>query len=103
MFGENQNVWRILISFKNGQFLFFAFQIKPNNIKKFGHIFHSNLFSEFFEQAQGVAYMFREQPGVRMTRIWLGPLPFVVIYGAEEIEPILSSNKILTKMYGTKC
>uniref|UniRef100_A0A1I8BEX5 Cytochrome P450 n=1 Tax=Meloidogyne hapla TaxID=6305 RepID=A0A1I8BEX5_MELHA len=54
---------------------------------------------EFFEQAQGVAYMFKEQPGLRMARIWLGPLPFVLIYGAEECEPILSSNKVLLKLY----
>nr|CAD2190399.1 unnamed protein product [Meloidogyne enterolobii]CAD2190803.1 unnamed protein product [Meloidogyne enterolobii] len=54
---------------------------------------------EFFEQAQGVAYMFREQKGLRMARIWLGPLPFVIIFGAEESEPILSSNKVLHKLY----
>lgn len=54
---------------------------------------------EFFEQAQGLAYMFNEQPNVRMARIWLGPLPFVLIYGATECEPVLSSNRMLHKMF----
>lgn len=53
---------------------------------------------EFFEQAQGVGYMFKEQPD-RICRIWLGPLPFVLLYGAEECEAILSSNKMLTKLF----
>uniref|UniRef100_A0A915EL41 Cytochrome P450 n=1 Tax=Ditylenchus dipsaci TaxID=166011 RepID=A0A915EL41_9BILA len=53
---------------------------------------------EFFEQAQGIAYMFKEHVD-RVCRIWMGPLPFVVIYGAEECEAILGSNKILTKLF----
>uniref|UniRef100_A0A914XR75 Cytochrome P450 n=1 Tax=Panagrolaimus superbus TaxID=310955 RepID=A0A914XR75_9BILA len=53
---------------------------------------------QFFEQAQGVSYMFRESTE-RMCRIWLGPLPFVILYGADECEAILGSSKMLTKLF----
>uniref|UniRef100_A0AC34QXY8 Cytochrome P450 n=1 Tax=Panagrolaimus sp. JU765 TaxID=591449 RepID=A0AC34QXY8_9BILA len=53
---------------------------------------------EFFEQAQGISYMFRDSTE-RMCRIWLGPLPFVLLYGAEECEAVLGSSKMLTKMF----
>lgn len=58
----------------------------------------NNYILEFFEQAQGVAYMFNEHPQ-RICRIWMGPLPFVLFYGAEECEAILSSSKMLTKLF----
>ncbi|VDK80858.1 unnamed protein product [Onchocerca ochengi] len=51
---------------------------------------------EFFEQAQGLAYMLQAR-GERMCRIWMGPWPWVLLYGAEECEAILGSNKILDK------
>uniref|UniRef100_A0A914HH46 Cytochrome P450 monooxygenase n=1 Tax=Globodera rostochiensis TaxID=31243 RepID=A0A914HH46_GLORO len=53
---------------------------------------------EFFEQAQGIAYMFNER-NCRIARAWLGPIPFVFLFGAEEVEPVLNSNKMLTKMF----
>ena len=53
---------------------------------------------EFFEQAQGVSYMFRDSTE-RMCRIWIGPLPFVILYGAEECEAVLGSSKMLTKLF----
>jgi len=53
---------------------------------------------QFFEQAQGVSYMFRDSTE-RMCRIWLGPLPFVILYGAEECEAVLGSSKMLTKLF----
>lgn len=42
--------------------------------------------------------MFKEQTS-RIARIWLGPLPFVLVYGAEECESVLGSNKMLTKLF----
>lgn len=42
--------------------------------------------------------MFKEHKD-RMARIWLGPLPFVLIYGAEECEAVLGSTKMLRKMF----
>lgn len=36
--------------------------------------------------------------GTRIARVWLGPLPFVFLFGAEEVEPVLSSGKMLTKV-----
>ncbi|KAL3084185.1 hypothetical protein niasHT_039311 [Heterodera trifolii] len=53
---------------------------------------------EFFEQVQGLAYMFGEKNG-RIARAWLGPIPLAIIFGAEEVEPVLGSKKLLTKMF----
>ncbi|KAI6212872.1 Cytochrome P450 4V2 [Aphelenchoides besseyi] len=53
---------------------------------------------EFFEQAQGLAYMFRGS-NERIVSVWLGPQPFVMIYGAKECEAILGGQKTLTKMF----
>ncbi|KAI6199019.1 Cytochrome P450 4V2 [Aphelenchoides besseyi] len=53
---------------------------------------------EFFEQAQGLAYMFRGSKE-RIVSVWLGPQPFVMIYGAKECEAILGGQKTLTKMF----
>uniref|UniRef100_A0A7E4W9V8 Cytochrome P450 n=1 Tax=Panagrellus redivivus TaxID=6233 RepID=A0A7E4W9V8_PANRE len=53
---------------------------------------------QFFEQAQGVAYMFRNN-GERIARIWLGPQPVLILYGAEECEAVLGSSKMLTKLF----
>uniref|UniRef100_A0A914W196 Uncharacterized protein n=1 Tax=Plectus sambesii TaxID=2011161 RepID=A0A914W196_9BILA len=61
------------------------------------HVFRFNP-DEFFEQAQGVAYMF-QRDGVRMTRIWLAHMPMILMYGAEECEVILGSNKTLSKTF----
>lgn len=40
---------------------------------------------EFFEQAQGLAYMFHGMKE-RIVSVWIGFLPFVMVYGAEECE-----------------
>ncbi|KAI1719655.1 cytochrome p450 domain-containing protein [Ditylenchus destructor] len=71
----------------------------PTSIPLIGNL-HQFRFNpdEFFEQAQGLAYMFKEQTD-RLIRVWIGPLPFVLIYGAEECEAILGSNKMLTKLF----
>ncbi len=55
----------------------------------------------FFEQAQGLAYMFGESEE-RMCRVWLYFLPFVVLYGAEECEAVLNSSKMLHKPFQYK-
>ncbi|CAD6193406.1 unnamed protein product [Caenorhabditis auriculariae] len=64
------------------------------------HQFHFRP-EEFFEQAQGLSYMLKEGDD-RVTRVWLGGLPFVLLYGAEECEAVLGSNKMLNKpfLYG---
>lgn len=51
---------------------------------------------EFFEQAQGLAYMMRRNKE-RITRVWFGPMPYVLLYGPEECEAILGSSKMLNK------
>ncbi|CAI4222863.1 unnamed protein product [Auanema sp. JU1783] len=51
---------------------------------------------EFFEQAQGISYMLRNGDE-RACRIWLGGLPFVLLYGADEAEAVLGSQKMLNK------
>jgi len=50
--------------------------------------------SDFFAQAGGLCMMF---PNPRLHRIWLMLEPFVMLYGAEEAEVILSSNRHLNK------
>uniref|UniRef100_A0AC35TK99 Cytochrome P450 n=1 Tax=Rhabditophanes sp. KR3021 TaxID=114890 RepID=A0AC35TK99_9BILA len=52
----------------------------------------------FYEQFQGLGYMFKDRD-VRMAKVWLGPLPFIVIFGAEECEAVLGSSKMLNKLY----
>nr|CDP98747.1 Bm2409, isoform b [Brugia malayi] len=61
------------------------------------HQFHFKP-DEFFEQAQGIAYMLQAR-GERMCRIWFGPCPWILLYGADECEAILGSNKILDKPF----
>ncbi|VDM62124.1 unnamed protein product [Angiostrongylus costaricensis] len=51
---------------------------------------------EFFEQAQGLSYMLRSRQE-RLCRIWFGPMPFVLMYGPQECEAVLGSNKMLHK------
>ncbi|PIO72742.1 hypothetical protein TELCIR_05314 [Teladorsagia circumcincta] len=59
------------------------------------HQFHFTP-EEFFEQAQGLAYMLRKDKD-RITRVWFGPMPHVLIYGPEECEAVLGSSKMLNK------
>jgi cytochrome P450 len=53
--------------------------------------------NEFFDQAGGVCRMFLHPS--RMHRIWLMFEPMVILYGAEEAEVILSSNRHLNKSH----
>uniref|UniRef100_A0A915AGJ0 Uncharacterized protein n=1 Tax=Parascaris univalens TaxID=6257 RepID=A0A915AGJ0_PARUN len=61
------------------------------------HQFHFKP-DEFFEQAQGVAYML-QRDNSRMARIWFSGWPWALLYGAEECEAILGSNRILQKPF----
>uniref|UniRef100_A0A0N5BAY0 Cytochrome P450 n=1 Tax=Strongyloides papillosus TaxID=174720 RepID=A0A0N5BAY0_STREA len=56
---------------------------------------------KFYEQFQGIGYMLQKR-GARICKVWLGPLPFVAIYGAEEIEGVLGSSKLLNKLFQYK-
>lgn len=38
----------------------------------------------------------------RIVSIWIGPMPFTLIYGAEECEAILGGQKTLTKLFHYK-
>lgn len=40
-----------------------------------------------------------QKNGERMTRIWFSGWPWVLLYGAEECEAILSSNRTLKKPF----
>ncbi|CAD5231102.1 unnamed protein product [Bursaphelenchus xylophilus] len=53
---------------------------------------------EFFEQVQGLSYMFCTLKE-RIVSVWIGPLPFIILYGAEECEQVLGSQKTLTKPF----
>lgn len=61
------------------------------------HQFHFKP-DEFFEQAQGLGYMLQKN-GDRMARIWFWAWPWMLLYGAEECEAILGSNKTLRKPF----
>ena len=73
------------------------------------------LTAEFFEMAQGIAYMFG-RTAQRIVCVWIGPQvssamrdriqyrerifqPLIMVYGASECEAILSSQKTLTKLF----
>ncbi|XP_072920641.1 cytochrome P450 4V7 [Hemitrygon akajei] len=51
---------------------------------------------DFFLQLIEFTTQFRDQP---LMKIWLGTLPFVVLFHAETVEVILSSSKHLDKSY----
>uniref|UniRef100_A0A0K0D170 Cytochrome P450 n=1 Tax=Angiostrongylus cantonensis TaxID=6313 RepID=A0A0K0D170_ANGCA len=51
---------------------------------------------EFFEQAQGLSYLLRSRQE-RLCRVWFGPMPFILMYGPQECEAVLGSNKMLHK------
>lgn len=50
--------------------------------------------NDFFAQAGGLCMMFQKP---RLHRIWLMVEPFVIVYGAEEAEVILGSNRHVNK------
>ncbi|XP_076879046.1 cytochrome P450 4V7 [Brachyhypopomus gauderio] len=57
--------------------------------------FKSNA-GDFFNQIVEGTNENRHRP---LVKIWLGPIPFLVLYHAETIEPVLSSSRHLDKSY----
>lgn len=51
-------------------------------------------FAAWQEQGEGVAILWSDP---RMFRIWVTVFPYVILCGAEEVEPILSSNVHINK------
>ncbi|KAM3939828.1 cytochrome P450 4V2-like [Leptodactylus fuscus] len=50
----------------------------------------------FFKQMVLLAKVFRKRP---LVKLWIGPLPFLILYHAETIEPILSTSKHMDKSF----
>ncbi|XP_069487645.1 cytochrome P450 4V2-like [Ambystoma mexicanum] len=62
-----------------------------------GHSLHIKANSgDFFGQIVEFTENFRDQP---VMKLWLGPLPFVVLYHADTVEAILSTSKHMDKSY----
>uniref|UniRef100_A0A8D0H973 Cytochrome P450 4V2 n=1 Tax=Sphenodon punctatus TaxID=8508 RepID=A0A8D0H973_SPHPU len=53
----------------------------------------------FFKQLVHYSEEFRNLP---LLKLWIGPLPFVVLYHSDTVEVILSSSKHMTKSYPYK-
>ncbi|XP_004610397.1 cytochrome P450 4V2-like isoform X1 [Sorex araneus] len=51
---------------------------------------------EFFQQLITYSEEYRQMP---LIKLWLGPVPLVVLYKAENVETILSSSKQIDKSY----
>ncbi|XP_053712540.1 cytochrome P450 4V2 [Synchiropus splendidus] len=51
---------------------------------------------DFFRQIEDYTRQFSDLP---LFKLWLGPLPFVILYHAETVEPILSTSTHLDKAY----
>ncbi|XP_057698863.1 cytochrome P450 4V2-like [Corythoichthys intestinalis] len=49
---------------------------------------------EFFKQIQGYTDVFRDAP---LVKLWLGTVPFVILYHAETVEPIVSNPAHMDK------
>nr|XP_014350522.1 PREDICTED: cytochrome P450 4V2 isoform X2 [Latimeria chalumnae] len=54
---------------------------------------------DFFDQMIEYTTVFRNEP---LMKLWLGPVPFVVLFHAETVEVILSSSKHMDKSYAYK-
>ncbi|KAM9792316.1 cytochrome P450 4V8 [Neosynchiropus ocellatus] len=51
---------------------------------------------DFFRQIEDYTRQFSDMP---LFKIWIGPLPFVIVYHAETVEPILNTPTHLDKAY----
>uniref|UniRef100_A0A1I7W998 Cytochrome P450 n=1 Tax=Heterorhabditis bacteriophora TaxID=37862 RepID=A0A1I7W998_HETBA len=49
----------------------------------------------FINQVMGMGYLYPDSP--RMVLFWLGPVPALMLYSAQLVEPILTSSKHLNK------
>ncbi|XP_073501459.1 cytochrome P450 4V2-like isoform X2 [Phyllobates terribilis] len=63
-----------------------ALMLKPNG-------------GDFFKQIIEYSETLRHLP---LIKLWLGPVPFLILYHAETIEPILSSSKHMDKSFAYK-
>ncbi|KAG8453723.1 hypothetical protein GDO86_000375 [Hymenochirus boettgeri] len=54
---------------------------------------------DFFLQVIEFTESFRSQP---LLKLWIGPIPFIIVYHAETVEPILSTSKHMDKAYSYK-
>ncbi|KAL4640548.1 cytochrome P450 4V2-like [Arapaima gigas] len=52
--------------------------------------------ADFFCQVVGYAEQFRNAP---LMKIWIGPVPFVVLYHAETVEAVLNNSKHMDKAH----
>jgi len=77
-----------------------ALQLKQRSDGKdyvYKSMFNQCFTIDFWDQATGACAMFQAKP--KIMRIWLMITPTIAIYGAEEAEVILTSNKHLNKSF----
>ncbi|KAM5194428.1 cytochrome P450 4V2-like [Mantella aurantiaca] len=51
---------------------------------------------DFFQQIIEYTEVFRELP---LIKLWIGPMPFLIVYHAETVEPILNTSKHMDKSF----
>ncbi|XP_073463815.1 cytochrome P450 4V2-like [Aquarana catesbeiana] len=54
---------------------------------------------DFFQQIIEYTEVLRDLP---LIKLWIGPLPFLIVYHAETVEPILSTSKHMDKSFAYK-
>ncbi|KAG8592188.1 hypothetical protein GDO81_000430 [Engystomops pustulosus] len=54
---------------------------------------------DFFQQIIEFTEVLRNLP---LIKLWIGPMPFLIVYHAETIEPLLSSSKHMDKSFAYK-
>ncbi|XP_018420787.1 PREDICTED: cytochrome P450 4V2-like, partial [Nanorana parkeri] len=54
---------------------------------------------DFFQQIIEFTEVLRDLP---LFKLWIGPLPFLIVYHAETVEPILSTSKHMDKSFAYK-
>ncbi|XP_005746996.1 cytochrome P450 4V8 [Pundamilia nyererei] len=54
---------------------------------------------DFFRQIQDFTWEFRDKP---LFKLWVGPVPFVVLYHAETVEPVLANSIHMEKAFAYK-
>ncbi|XP_053556231.1 cytochrome P450 4V2 [Bombina bombina] len=63
-----------------------ALELKPNG-------------GDFFQQIIEYTEVFRTLP---LIKLWIGPIPFLILYHADTVEPILSTSKHMDKAHAYK-
>uniref|UniRef100_A0A8C7FN62 Cytochrome P450 4V2 n=1 Tax=Oncorhynchus kisutch TaxID=8019 RepID=A0A8C7FN62_ONCKI len=64
-----------------------------------GIALYLSLVSDFFRQVIGYTEQFRDSP---LLKIWIGPVPFLVLFHAETIETVLNNPVHMDKAYAYK-